>query len=120
MRSQNIQTEAVGVVKLYGKATIGGTGAVDAFEGSGFTLARDSAGLYTCTLTRPYSRLLFAAAITSLATATEVVVALGAVDMTNAARTAKLFFTTSGSVAELASGTILYIELTLGDSSVRP
>lgn len=120
MRSQFIQAEAVGVVKVFGKATIGASGAVSAFEGTGFVLTRDSAGAYTCTLNRPYSRLLFAAAIPSLATATDVVTQLGAVDMGNAARTAKFIFTTGGAATELASDTVLYIELTLGDSSVRP
>ena len=110
----------VEVTTLYGAVTIGGSGAVSSQTSLGFTVTRDSAGAYTCTLDRPFPELLFASAVPSLATATECVLQLGAIDMANSARTVKFINTTSGVAAELASGTVLYICLVLKDSTCTP
>lgn len=110
----------VGVTFLFGAVTIGGSGAVSSETSLGFAVTRDSAGIYTCTLDRPFPELLFASAVPSFATATECVIQLGAINMDNASRTVKFLNTTSGSVAELASGTVLYVCLVLKDSTVGP
>ena len=111
----------VEVTSLYGAVTIGAAGAITSQTSLGFTVAYDgSAGKYTATLDRPFPELLFASAVPSLATATECVLQLGAIDMANSARTVKFINTTSGVAAELASGTILYLMLVLKDSTCTP
>ena len=111
----------VGVTTLFGAVTIGAAGAITSQTSLGFTVAYDgAAGKYTATLDRPFPELLFASAVPSLSTATECVLQLGAIDMDNAARTVKFINTTSGVATALASGTVLYIQLVLKDSTVGP
>lgn len=105
-------------VSLYGTVTIGAASAVTAQDCLGFNVTLVAPGVYTCTLTRPFPRLLFASAVSCLGTETEVVTQILGVDMSNASRTVTFGFTTSGLVAPLADGTTLYIQLVLKDSTV--
>lgn len=105
-------------VSLYGTVTIGAHSVITSQDCLGFNVALVAPGIYTCTLSRPFPRLLFASAVPCLGTETEVVTQIFSVDMSNANRTVTFGFTTSGLAQALADGTTLYIQLVLKDSTV--
>jgi hypothetical protein len=112
-------------VKLFAKVTIGGTGAPTLVTTSGHSkgiasIARTGTGAYTLTLSDAYSKLLNMSMSMLYSSATTI----GGFEMkTDTVSTTKIITfltkdvgTGGGSAADPASGTVMYLEITLDAS----
>lgn len=113
------------VWKLYGKVTIGATGAptLVAASSRGFaSITRDSAGLYTIVLSDVWPKLLNASFQQLLASGLSAAPICGLISETVATPATKdlvvQFADAAGAAADPDDGVTLYIELTLKNSSV--
>ena len=107
-------------VKIFGSILVGGSGAVTSFTGNGVTsVTKESgAGTYTILLNDAYSAFLGVNVVHEVATAEELVIQLISHNVAAASKTVVIGCSTSGTLANPASGTILYFEITLRNSSV--
>lgn len=113
------------VIKLYGSVTFGSSGAVDSQDCLGFSVAKTATktGRYTVTLEDQYNR--FMGCHTTLVEAADAAITAteGFIHgyVRNVAMTSKTFdiqlVQVSAADAEPASGNVLYIEITLGNTS---
>ena len=115
----------VDIVELYGKFAVGASGAVGTTSGKGIaSVTRESAGLYTVTLSDSYNMLLWgSAAILDTADSNPTTVGVIArikAEAVNASKTATFQFYAmdDGAAADPASGSVVYIALKLRNSSV--
>lgn len=122
------QSLEIGVTELFCKITVGAAGAVSASSGAGITSVtkESSAGQYTILLADAYNSLL-GAEVTLLHTTDSdpATVAVAARIKSEAVATAAAptvviqgYAYDDGAVANFASGAILYVRLTLKNSSV--
>lgn len=116
----------VDVVELFGKISIGASGAVSSSSGKGIaSVVRNSAGKYTITLSDRYNSLLYASAIVLDDTNSDPVTVgiqprLFSEAVNNATPTIVIQFYnhTDGSAADPANGALVYFTAKLRNSSV--
>jgi hypothetical protein len=113
----------IGVVCLFGKASIGATGAVSSFSGKGFaSMERTGAGAYKLTLSDSYNKVLFyESAIQGVPGATEGAssyIVNDDVDGSDPHLDVAFVDATDGSAADPADGSSVFFKVTLRNSSV--
>ena len=109
-----------GLVCLYGRATIGATGAITTQDARGFSIANGATGVYTITLEDNYTalRMVSTNVIDSITAADGKVGMITAEDVANGTLEITFVGTDDGAAADPASGAVILIEITLKNSSV--
>lgn len=111
------------VVDLYMKVAVGATGAptLSTANSKGIaSIARNSAGRYTITLQDKYQKLLMVDATILLASGLPAPQEFAIVSqaVTNSTPTVVVQFSAAGVATDPDNGATLYLQITLGDSSV--
>ena len=109
-----------GLVCLYGRATIGASGAVASQDARGFSIANGATGIYTITLEDNYTalRMVSTNVIDAVAGGEAKLAQITAEDVANGTLELTFVATDDGLAADPASGAIILIEITLKNSSV--
>lgn len=130
---RDMAAREAGVVKLYGKVITSTSGTISSSSCKGFTVTKTSAktGRYTITLDTTYNKLLMCSVVvqgaddtTPYTTTRGLMSYIRAVDVAATAASTHLFYlqfcdrATAPADAEVLDGGVIYIELTVKNSSV--
>jgi hypothetical protein len=108
-----------GEIQVGGSFAPAGTGAVTAVRGTGFTVARTSAGLFTVTLDKVFPSLVRAYVMIQMASATDISPQLGLVDLATA-RTIQIRTIVAAVVTDIAAdaNNRVHFEFTFRDTAM--
>ena len=114
---KNVQAAETGRVYLHAKVDIGASGAPTIVDAPFVTsIARNGAGDYTITLDDSYNELFHFGALQENSTAQDITFALHTVDV--GSKTIRFICKTGATETEVSSGSTLYIDIGLKNSSV--
>ncbi len=110
-----------GLICLYGRLVIGAAGAIASQDSRGFSVVSDGSSVYTVTLEDNYNdlRMLSTNVIDAVAAGEGKLAQITAEDVANGTLEFTTIATDDGLAADVASGGIILIEITLKNSTVK-